>query len=129
MTAEKLLEFVSNSINNPTPIPPTVKELAHGIEEADDSELNDAVDLLVREMAVPNRSDRQQMLLIVKEHKQKIQPRLVEWLEDPELRTRAAAGLAISTCYGIQSKFDPFADPATRKIQIAKIQELLPNVD
>ena len=125
MTAEKLLAFVSNSINNPTPIPPTIDELTTGIEEADDSELKDAVDLLIREMADPNRRDRKKMMLIIKEHKQKVQPRLVKQLEDSDLRTRAAAGLAISASYDIQSQFDPFATPAKRKIQIAKIQKLL----
>ena len=39
------------------------------------------------------------------------------------------AGLAILTSFGIQSEFDPFADPAKRKIQIAKIQKLLPRLN
>ena len=125
MTAEKLLAFVDDSLNNPAPIPPAVEELARGIEEANDSELSDAVDLLIREMADPNRRDRKKMMLIIKEHKQKVQPRLVKQLEDSDLRTRAAAGLAISASYDIQSQFDPFATPAKRKIQIAKIQKLL----
>ena len=129
MTVEKLLAFVSNSINNPTPIPPSIAELTTGIEESDGSELNDAVDLLIREMASPNRTDRQEILLIIKEHKQKVQPRLVKQLEDTDLRTRAAAGLAILTSFGFQSEFDPFADPAKRKIQIAKIQKLLPRLN
>ncbi|QEG22467.1 thioredoxin family protein [Mariniblastus fucicola] len=129
MTAENLLEFVSNSINNPTPIPPTIDELAEGIAEANDSELNDAVDLLIREMADPRRADRQRMLSIVKEHKQRIQPRLIDWLEDNELRSRAAAGLAISAVINFKSDFDPFADPATRKVQIDKIQKSLLDAD
>ena len=124
MTAEKLLAFVGDSLNNPAPIPPAVEEMARGIEEANDSELSDAVDLLIREMA-NNRSDREQMLLIVKKYNQKIQPRLITWLQHTELRTRAAAGLAIAAGYDIQSEFDPFADLATRKAQIAKIQKLL----
>jgi hypothetical protein len=129
MTAEKVLEFVSSTIENPIPLPPSINELARGIEEAEDSQLDDAVDLLVKEMASPNRTDRNRMLYIVKEHKHKIQARLVELLEDKQLKTRAAVGLAILASHDIKAVFDPFADAETRKAQTAKIRKLLPNLD
>ena len=125
LTVEKVLSFVKDVIENPAPAPMSLTELAKKIEDADESEIDSAVDLLVSELSSVERTERSGLLRVVKIKKEKIKLRLSELLEDKQLKIRAAAALAIFSTYDLQSEFDPFAKPALRDQQVKAIQKLL----
>jgi len=125
MTVKKVLSFVENAIKNPAALPLSLSQLANDIEDAEESEIDGAVDVLISELSSAEQIERAGLLRIVKEQKQKIKLRLLELLEDKQLKTRAAACLALFSSHDLKLEFDPFAAPAKRKAQSKAIQELL----
>lgn len=129
ISAERLIEFVADVIENPQVIPPTLEELAQDLADANDSNIEEVLLAIVREVADPMRGDREEIAALVADEHEQSKPVLVDLLEHDELRIRASASSILSRIRGDRLPFDPFADSDKRSRQVDEVRRELSKND
>jgi thioredoxin-related protein len=122
---ERFVRFLTQTLANPQPDVSMVDDLLEKLHEAQtDAEVRDAVTELIVLVAKPVRQGREEVLAAFKDRKLAVQSVLLDLMSDERLAIRAAAGQSLKHCLGAGFVFDPFADKATRAVQLADCRKL-----
>jgi thioredoxin-related protein len=122
---ERFVRFLNQSVTNPQPDVSTVDDILEKLQNAaTDVETRESVTELIALVARPARQGREEVLAAFKERKLTVQPVLLDLMSDERLAIRAAAGQSLKHCLGAGLVFDPFADKATRAVQLADCRKL-----
>lgn len=122
---ERFVRFLNQSVTNPQPDVSTVDDILEKLQEIEsDAEIRETVTELVVLISRPVRQGREEVLAAFKEKRLTVQPVLLDLMSDDRLAIRAAAGQSLKHCLGAGLVFDPFADKATRAVQLADCRKL-----
>jgi thioredoxin-related protein len=114
----RFLDFLRTSLANPHPEELLPDLLDRFLKSQTPAEQREATERLIRQLASPDRLNREEILAAIRKKGTAVWPLILGWMADERLGFRAAAAGALKHATKADLPFQPFADSPLRQQQI-----------